>query len=64
VFKGFWLGCPNAGDHWEDLGIGGRINIKMDLREMGINGVNWIQLTQGRVQWRACLNTVMNHRFP
>jgi hypothetical protein len=38
---------------WED-------NIKMDLRETGIDGANWIQLAQDRVQWRACVNTVMN----
>jgi hypothetical protein len=31
---------------WED-------NIKMDLREIGIDGANWIQLAQDRVQWRA-----------
>jgi hypothetical protein len=42
---------------WED-------NIKMDLRETGINGVNWIQLAQDRVQWQACVNTVMNLRVP
>jgi hypothetical protein len=40
---------------WED-------NIKMDLREIGIDGANWIQLAQDRVQWRAFLNTVMNLR--
>jgi hypothetical protein len=28
-------------------------NIKMDLREIGISGANWIQLAQGRVQWWA-----------
>jgi hypothetical protein len=39
-------------------------NIKMDLREIGINGVNWIHLAQDRVQWRACVNTVMNLRVP
>jgi hypothetical protein len=39
-------------------------NIKMDLREIGIDGVNWIQLAQDRVQWRACVNTVMNLRVP
>jgi hypothetical protein len=39
-------------------------NIKMDLREVGIVGVNWIQLAQDRVQWRACVNTVMNLRVP
>jgi hypothetical protein len=38
---------------WED-------NVKMDLREIGTNGTNWIQLAQDRVQWRACVNTVMN----
>jgi hypothetical protein len=39
-------------------------NIKMDLREIGINTANWIQLAQDRVQWRACVNTVMNLRVP
>jgi hypothetical protein len=31
---------------WED-------NIEMDLREVGIDGANWIRLAQDRVQWRA-----------
>jgi hypothetical protein len=39
-------------------------NIKMDLREIGIDGANWIQLAQDRVQWRAFVNTVMNLPFP
>jgi hypothetical protein len=26
-------------------------NIKMDLREIGIDGANWIWLAQNRVQW-------------
>jgi hypothetical protein len=42
---------------WED-------NIKMYLRETGINGANWIQLAQDRVQCRAFVNTVMNIRIP
>jgi hypothetical protein len=42
---------------WED-------NIKLDLREMGIGGTKWIQLAQDRVQWRVCMNTVMNFRVP
>jgi hypothetical protein len=42
---------------WED-------NIKMDLRKIGIDGTNLIQLAQDRVQWRACANTVMNIRVP
>jgi hypothetical protein len=27
VFTGFWLGGPNVRDHWEDLGVGGRITL-------------------------------------
>jgi hypothetical protein len=38
---------------WED-------NIKMDLREIGIDGTNWIQLAQGRVLWRDFVSTEMN----
>jgi transposase len=48
------LGRPRR--RWED-------NIKMDLREIGIDGVNWIQLAQDRVQWRVCVNTVMAFGF-
>jgi hypothetical protein len=34
----------------------------MELREIGIDGVNWIRLAQDRVQWGAFVNTVMNLR--
>jgi hypothetical protein len=30
------------------------------IKEIGIDGVNWIQLAQDRAQWRAFSNTVMN----
>jgi hypothetical protein len=36
----------------------------MDLREIGIEGANWIQLVQDTVQRRAFVSTVMNIRFP
>jgi hypothetical protein len=39
-------------------------NIKIDLRELGWDGVDWIDLAQDRVQWRAVVNTVMNLRVP
>jgi hypothetical protein len=39
-------------------------NIKMDLREIGWDGRDWIELAQDRDQWRALLNTVMNLRVP
>jgi hypothetical protein len=49
------LGRPRR--RWED-------NIQLDLREIGIDGANWTQLAQDRVQWRAFVNTVMNLRVP
>jgi hypothetical protein len=38
-------------------------NIKMDLREIGWDGMDWIYLAQDRDQWRALVNAVMNLRF-
>jgi hypothetical protein len=35
-------------------------NIKIDLREIGCNDMDWIDLDQDRDQWRALVNTVMN----
>jgi hypothetical protein len=40
------------------------LNIKMDLREIGWDGGDWIDLAQDRDQWRAPLNAVMNLRVP
>jgi hypothetical protein len=31
VFTGFWLGSPKARDHWEELGVGGRITLRWTL---------------------------------
>jgi hypothetical protein len=37
-------------------------NIKLDLREIGWDGVDWIDMAQDRDQWRALVNTVFNLR--
>jgi hypothetical protein len=39
-------------------------NIKMDLRAIGWNGGDWIDLAQDRDQWRAPVKAVMNLRVP
>jgi hypothetical protein len=31
LFTGFWLGGPKVRDHWEDLGVGGRITLRWTL---------------------------------
>jgi hypothetical protein len=49
------LGRPRR--RWED-------KIKMDLREIDIDGTNWIWLTQDREQLRAFVGTVMDLRVP
>jgi transposase len=38
-------------------------NIKMNLRDIGWDGMVWIDLAHDRYQWRALINTVMNIRF-
>jgi hypothetical protein len=49
------LGRPRC--RWVD-------NIKMGLREIGWDGMYWIDLVQNRDQWRALANKVMNLRVP
>jgi hypothetical protein len=39
-------------------------NIKMDLRDIGWDGIDWIDLAQDRDQWRGVVNTVMDFRVP
>ena len=40
---------------WED-------NIKMDLREVGSDPADWIDLAEDRDQWRAYVRAIMNLR--
>jgi hypothetical protein len=58
---GYWCGSQKVRDHWEDQRRW-VINIKMDLREIGRDGMDWIDLAQDRGQWRALVNAVMNLR--
>jgi hypothetical protein len=47
------LGRPRR--RWED-------GIRMDLREIGLGGVDWSRLSQHRDRWRAVVSAVMNLR--
>jgi hypothetical protein len=49
------LGRPRC--RWVDI-------IRMDLGEIGWDGVDWIDVAQDRDQWRALVNTAMNIRVP
>jgi hypothetical protein len=42
---------------WED-------NIKMDLQEVGCEGMDWIKMAQDRDRWSALVNVVMNFWVP
>jgi hypothetical protein len=37
-------------------------NIKMDVRKIGLGGMDWIDLAKDRDQWRALVNTTMNRQ--
>jgi hypothetical protein len=39
-------------------------NVKIDLRETGWDGMDWLHLAQDRDQWRYLVNTVMKLRTP
>jgi len=49
------LGWPRR--TWED-------NIKIHLREIKIDGANWIRLSQNRVRWWASVSTITKLRVP
>jgi hypothetical protein len=48
---------PEGKRRWVD-------NIKMDLREIGGDGMGWIDVAQDMDQWRPLVNTMMNLRVP
>jgi len=55
VHKKFWLENLKERDHWEDT-CRWEDNIRMDLRETGWEGVDWIHLGQDRGQWWVLVN--------
>jgi hypothetical protein len=61
---GCWWGRPEGKrplgrprHRWED-------NIKMDLQEVGGDGVDWLELAQDMDRWRALVGTLRDFRVP
>jgi hypothetical protein len=47
-------------DHLEGKGHGLEDNRRTDFKELGREGVDWMDLTQDRYNWRALVSTLMN----
>jgi hypothetical protein len=45
---GYWFEIQKERDHWEDQSRRWVDNIKLDLREIGWDGRDWIDLAQDR----------------
>jgi hypothetical protein len=56
---GYWWESQKEGDHWEDQDV-----VELIIREIGWDGVDWMDMVQDRNQWRALVNTVLNLRVP
>ena len=39
-------------------------NIRIDLKEVGVNTINWLDSAEDRDYWRALVNTELNLRVP
>jgi hypothetical protein len=59
----FWWESPKERDHWEDQGLGGKMESEWILGRLAWGGgVDWIRLSQDRDRWRAVVSAVMNLR--
>jgi hypothetical protein len=56
------IGKPEGKNHLGDLGIDGKI--KINFKETGSEDVEWNNLGQDTIQWRALVNTVTNLGAP
>jgi hypothetical protein len=58
-----WWGNLRERDHLEDPCVVGRIILRWIFSKWD-GGMEWIDVTQDRVRWRALVNVVMNLQFP
>ena len=60
--RGFRWRNINERDHFVDT-LRWRDNNKMDIKQIGLECVDWIHLAPNRDQWRAALNLAMSFQF-
>jgi hypothetical protein len=63
VCTGIWWGNLKEETTWRHRHRW-EVNIKMDLLELGYEGMDWMDLPQDRDRWQALVNGVMNLRVP
>jgi len=62
-YKGFWWGNLKEREHLEDSGLNGRIILSWFFKQWD-GGMDWMELAQDRVRWRALVTAVMNLQIP
>jgi hypothetical protein len=60
----FWWRNRKERDQLEDVSVEGITILKYILKEIGCEGVYWIDLAQHMDNWQALVETVMNLRVP
>jgi hypothetical protein len=60
ILSGKSEGKRPLGRHWHRW----KDKVKMNLKEIGWEDLDWVHLTQDKDQWRGLMNTVMNLRVP
>jgi len=61
---GIFVGLPERKETHRKYKPRCQYDIKMNLQEVGLVGLEWIDLAQDRDSWRALVNVVMNLRIP
>jgi len=62
VHRGLWWGNPRERDHFEYLGIDGRIKLKCVFKNLREEGMDWINPHEDTDRWRAVVKAAVNCR--
>jgi hypothetical protein len=62
VNRGLWWGNPKERDHFENLGINGRIILKCVFKNLHEGSMDWINLHEDTDRWRTVVKAAVNCR--